>query len=126
MKQSSLDDHDSLTMDLESGMVDGNGDEVVELSEFDERRPADNGESQIYPNYMHQPNTPPPAPLPPRGLPWKPKVRLRDIDVFLKNARIKFIGYIFDDDRESLAGLPQPIHEGKSMNPFTPLDIRRF
>lgn len=113
MKQSSLDDHDSLTMDLESGIVDGNGDEAVELSEFDERRPTENGESQMFANYQQRVNTPPPAPLPvPRGLPWKPKVRLRDIDGFLKNARIKFIGYIFDDDRESLAGLPQPIHEG--------------
>ncbi|KAK9685679.1 N1221-like protein, partial [Popillia japonica] len=96
MKQSSLDDHDSLTMDLESGIVDGNGDEAVELSEFDERRPTENGESQMFANYQQRVNTPPPAPLPvPRGLPWKPK----DED---------YLGNL----KESLAGLPQPIHEG--------------
>lgn len=46
------------------------------------------------------------------GLPWKPKVRQKDIDMFLENARLKFVGYNLEGDRESLAGLPQPIHEG--------------
>lgn len=32
--------------------------------------------------------------------------------MFLENARLKFVGYNLEGDRESLAGLPQPIHEG--------------
>lgn len=46
------------------------------------------------------------------GLPWKPKVRQKDIDQFLENSRMKFVGFSLQGDRESLAGLPQPIHEG--------------
>lgn len=45
-------------------------------------------------------------------LPWAPKVRQKDIDQFLDISRSKFIGYTLTDDHESLAGLPQPIHEG--------------
>lgn len=46
------------------------------------------------------------------GLPWTPKVRQKDIDSFLDNTRIKFVGFQLQGDRTSLAGLPQPIHEG--------------
>lgn len=45
-------------------------------------------------------------------LPWAPKVRQKDIDQFLYDSRNKFIGYSFAGDHNSLAGLPQPIHEG--------------
>lgn len=45
-------------------------------------------------------------------LPWAPKVRQKDIDQFLYDSRNKFIGYSFVGDHDSLAGLPQPIHEG--------------
>lgn len=45
-------------------------------------------------------------------LPWAPKVRQKDIDQFLYDSRNKFIGYSFVGDHETLAGLPQPIHEG--------------
>lgn len=34
------------------------------------------------------------------------------MDSFLEVARLKFVGYKLQGDRESLAGLPQPIHEG--------------
>lgn len=34
------------------------------------------------------------------------------MDTFLEVARMKFVGYKLQGDRESLAGLPQPIHEG--------------
>lgn len=47
-----------------------------------------------------------------KGLPWTPKVRQKDIDAFLDNTRIKFVGFQLQGDRTSLAGLPQPIHEG--------------
>ncbi|XP_049536516.1 striatin-interacting protein 1 homolog isoform X4 [Anopheles darlingi] len=45
-------------------------------------------------------------------LPWAPKIRRKDIDIFLNNSRSKFIGYTLKDDHETLAGLPQPIQEG--------------
>ncbi|KAF2879632.1 hypothetical protein ILUMI_26545 [Ignelater luminosus] len=112
MKQSSLDDHESLDMELDGGIGSDNGDDIVD--EYDSRRPTEFGENQqMYNNYQHRPSTPTPTPLPaPRGLPWKPKVRQKDIDLFLENARMKFVGYNIQGDRDSLAGLPQPIHEG--------------
>lgn len=111
MKQSSLDDHESMGMEL-GGMGD-NADEL-ELTEFDERRPANasNENSHLYNNFQNRPQSPTPTPVPiPRGLPWKPKVRQKDIDMFLENARLKFVGYNLPGDRVTLAGLPQPIHE---------------
>ncbi|KAF5284745.1 hypothetical protein FQA39_LY04470 [Lamprigera yunnana] len=116
IKQSSLDDHDSLGMELDSTMGTDNGDDIVD--EYDDRRPTDHSESQIYSNYQHRPSSPIPVPLPlPRGLPWKPKVRQKDIDFFLENARMKFVGYNIQGDHKSLAGLPEPIHEGvKTLN----------
>uniref|UniRef100_A0A182SI12 DUF3402 domain-containing protein n=1 Tax=Anopheles maculatus TaxID=74869 RepID=A0A182SI12_9DIPT len=45
-------------------------------------------------------------------LPWAPKIRRKDIDIFLNNSRSKFIGYTLKDDHETIAGLPQPIQEG--------------
>lgn len=45
-------------------------------------------------------------------LPWTPKVRQKDIDQFLDVTRNKFIGFTLPEDNQSLAGLPQPIHEG--------------
>lgn len=45
-------------------------------------------------------------------LPWTPKVRQKDIDQFLDATRNKFIGFTLPEDNQSLAGLPQPIHEG--------------
>lgn len=50
-------------------------------------------------------------------LPWTPKVRQKDIDQFLDATRNKFIGFTLPEDNQSLAGLPQPIHEGfKTLN----------
>ncbi len=47
-----------------------------------------------------------------KGLPWVPKIRQKDLDAFLDQVRLKFVGYTLPDDRETLIGLPQPIHEG--------------
>ncbi|XP_032243066.1 striatin-interacting protein 1 homolog [Nematostella vectensis] len=41
-----------------------------------------------------------------------PKVRGRDLDNFLDNTRIKFVGFQLRSDRSTIAGLPLPIHEG--------------
>lgn len=50
-------------------------------------------------------------------LPWTPKVRHKDIIQFLEVSRSKFIGFTLPEDHQSLAGLPQPIHEGfKTLN----------
>jgi len=60
------------------------------------------------------PSTPPrPAtPAPSKSLPWTPKVRQRDLDLFLEHTRSKFVGFNVRNDMGSLAGLPHPIHEG--------------
>ena len=38
--------------------------------------------------------------------------RTKDLEMFLEHTRAKFVGFQVKQDRESLAGLPQPIHEG--------------
>ncbi|KAK1901627.1 Striatin-interacting protein 1 like [Dissostichus eleginoides] len=61
---------------------------------------------------------PPPIPQPPservsfpKGLPWAPKVREKDIENFLESSRSKFIGYTLGNDTDTVVGLPRPIHE---------------
>ncbi|KAL1140935.1 hypothetical protein AAG570_000863 [Ranatra chinensis] len=82
--------------------------------------PQDYEEDDSAPPALSSPPTPPPPP-PPLGpacgkrLPWLPKVRQKDLDTFLENTRIKFVGFPVRGDRESLFGLPQPIHEGVSV-----------
>nr|CAG4640664.1 EOG090X01YQ [Eulimnadia texana] len=101
VKQSSLDE--SLTMELENS--DQQDDE---LREIEERRAMEaSGE-------IPQPPSPRPStPVPKKTiLPWTPKVRQKDIDQFLETTRMKFVGFQLQNDRVSLAGLPQPIHEG--------------
>ncbi|KAB7497187.1 Striatin-interacting protein 1 [Armadillidium nasatum] len=101
MKQSSLDDS--------VGEIDMGPDE-------DERTPTDPDEPPDLPRPSSpRPSTPAPPVPPPKvnkGLPWTPKVRQKDIDSFLDSTRMKFVGYPLQGDRSSLAGLPQPIHEG--------------
>lgn len=119
MKQSSLDDQEALGMEMETPMSSENGDEMTDMTEYDERRPTDNNEaSQMFNSHIlnmyNMQVSPPPqhdAPIA-RGLPWKPKVRQKDIDAFLDASRLKFLGYTLPGDSETLFGLPQPIHEG--------------
>ncbi|XP_066998245.2 striatin-interacting protein 1 homolog [Anabrus simplex] len=102
MKQSSLDD--PLGMELEG--VDQSDEEV---RDFEERQAMEEA------GEIPQPPSPRPStPIPPKGkgLPWAPKARQKDLDQFLENTRLKFVGYALQGDRVSLAGLPQPIHEG--------------
>ncbi|KAM9444178.1 striatin-interacting protein 1 homolog isoform 1-T1 [Clarias gariepinus] len=47
----------------------------------------------------------------PKGLPWAPKVREKDIENFLECSRSKFIGYTLGNDTDTVVGLPRPIHE---------------
>lgn len=58
MKQSSLDDNESLGIELDSIEGPDNAEDVVELSEYDERRPSENGEKQMYSNFSKRPSTP--------------------------------------------------------------------
>ncbi|CAH0562654.1 unnamed protein product [Brassicogethes aeneus] len=114
MKQSSLDDHETLGMELEASMSGENSDEMSEMSEYDERRMPENNDNQMYGNYQNRPASPSMQNnvLLPRGLPWKPKVRQKDIDMFLDTARLKFVGYSLQNDRTTVFGLPEPILEG--------------
>ncbi|KAM9321026.1 striatin-interacting protein 1 [Gastrophryne carolinensis] len=47
----------------------------------------------------------------PKGLPWAPKVREKDIEIFMESSRSKFIGYTLGSDTDTVVGLPRPIHE---------------
>jgi len=100
VKQSSLDE--SLTFEL-----DNNDQSDDELRDIEERRALEaSGE-------IPQPPSPRPCtPIPRKALPWTPKVRPKDLDQFLDTTRLKFVGFMLPNDRVSLAGLPQPIHEG--------------
>ncbi|XP_071453332.1 striatin-interacting protein 1 homolog isoform X2 [Hetaerina americana] len=102
MKQSSLDE--PMGVDLEA-----NDQSDDELREIEERRALEEA--------GELPQPPSPRPLTPvisrmKGLPWAPKVRQKDLDQFLESTRQKFVGFPLLGDRDSLAGLPQPIHEG--------------
>uniref|UniRef100_A0A6P7FVY9 Striatin-interacting protein 1 n=1 Tax=Diabrotica virgifera virgifera TaxID=50390 RepID=A0A6P7FVY9_DIAVI len=120
IKQSVLDDHDTLDMVL-NAIVGIKNEDVNELQDFDENQPPNESNDQIYHN-NHETYRPisPPSPnslILPKGLPWKPKVRQKDIDLFLDTARMKFLGYSLPGDRTTLFGLPEPIHEGlKTLN----------
>ncbi|XP_046392923.1 striatin-interacting protein 1 isoform X2 [Ischnura elegans] len=102
MKQSSLDE--PMGVDLEP-----NDQSDDEMREIEERRALEEA--------GELPQPPSPRPLTPvisrmKGLPWAPKVRQKDLDQFLESTRQKFVGFPLLGDRDSLAGLPQPIHEG--------------
>ncbi len=87
--------------------LDHNDQTDDELREIEERRVMEaSGE-------LPQPPSPRPStPVSRKALPWAPKVRQKDVDQFLDTTRVKFVGFPLHNDRISLAGLPQPIHEG--------------
>uniref|UniRef100_A0A1B6DA13 Far11/STRP C-terminal domain-containing protein n=1 Tax=Clastoptera arizonana TaxID=38151 RepID=A0A1B6DA13_9HEMI len=97
MKQSSLDE--PMAIEFEQA--------GEELRDFDERPAIE----EIH-DIPQPPSPHPMTPIPVKGLPWVPKVRQKDLDTFIENTRIKFVGFPLRGDRESLFGLPQPIHEG--------------
>ncbi|XP_017862728.1 PREDICTED: striatin-interacting protein 1 homolog [Drosophila arizonae] len=136
MKQRFLDEPEQIDMEMSgneggtnanngnssAGSGSGNGED--ELSQyyrpFDDPSASTSGNSNNstasanpnnQPSNMQPPVTVPAVQITPR-LPWTPKVRQKDIDQFLDISRNKFIGYSLIGDHESLAGLPQPIHEG--------------
>ncbi|KAG1663657.1 Striatin-interacting protein 1 [Nymphon striatum] len=119
MKQTSMDDSAMTFQDLMES-ENGNGDE--EIRDIDIQRMMDDPNNDADPE-DEDPSPRPSTPIPGgstetnsdmyiKGLPWTPKVRYKDIDNFLDNTRMKFVGFNVPSDRTSLAGLPQPIHEG--------------
>ncbi|XP_046580531.1 striatin-interacting protein 1 homolog isoform X1 [Haliotis rubra] len=96
VKQSSLDDP------FENG-AERDDDLMREID------PMKNGSDEELPPTPPRPSTPT---VTQRSLPWKPKVRLKDLEMFLEHTRGKFVGFQVKNDHSSLAGLPQPIHEG--------------
>jgi len=95
-KQSSLDE---MGLDLDD-----------EPEEFNDE---DSGVESGFGRDSPRPDTPPPVKEHIiRGLPWTPKVRQKDVENFLDNSRVKFVGFKLSDDTSSLAGLPPAIHEG--------------
>uniref|UniRef100_A0A8C2CHZ8 Striatin interacting protein 2 n=1 Tax=Cyprinus carpio TaxID=7962 RepID=A0A8C2CHZ8_CYPCA len=90
--------------------------------EEDDPEDVDSGiEGEVDPldrDVIIQPPPPPPPLRPPtervsfpKGLPWAPKVREKDIEHFLETSRNKFIGFTLGNDIDTLVGLPRPIHE---------------
>lgn len=120
MKQSSLDETNIPGMDFESGrgLIMKNEGGVEGSEDVDEGVFVNQPMLGTYQNYYDEQNNSPtpradtPPPVKARALPWTPKVRQKDVDMFLDVSRLKFVGYRLQGDRESLAGLPYPIHEG--------------
>ncbi|XP_058820385.1 striatin-interacting protein 1 isoform X1 [Topomyia yanbarensis] len=116
IKQSSLDEQEQIGLEMEAPSTEAE----EELSEYfrqyeDPINSAPNMEMPIESNGDE--STPPADTQEPmeqltNKLPWAPKIRRKDIDIFLNTSRSKFIGYILKDDQQTLAGLPQPIQEG--------------
>uniref|UniRef100_A0A1A9Z2P8 Far11/STRP C-terminal domain-containing protein n=1 Tax=Glossina pallidipes TaxID=7398 RepID=A0A1A9Z2P8_GLOPL len=127
MKQRFLDEQEQMDIELtpgnesapnnsnNGGSMGGTNNGGPNSGDDDYYRPfEDPSTTTANPNNLPSYNTPPNI-QPPQittRLPWTPKVRQKDIDQFLDISRNKFIGYSLIDDHESLAGLPQPIHEG--------------
>ncbi|XP_065093307.1 striatin-interacting protein 1 isoform X2 [Ochlerotatus camptorhynchus] len=116
IKQSSLDEQEQLGLEMETPSTENE----EELSEyFRQYEDPVNGANAPNPDApgAEDETTPPaesndaPEQLT-NKLPWAPKIRRKDIEIFLNTSRSKFIGYILKDDHNTLAGLPQPIKEG--------------
>ncbi|XP_040166182.1 striatin-interacting protein 1 homolog isoform X2 [Anopheles arabiensis] len=134
IKQSSLDEQEQLGLEMETAAPENEEDLSDYFRQYEDpingagnpaagedgANPAaadgaaENGETK-----EGECSSPPPAePVeePPQEitnrLPWAPKIRRKDIDIFLNNSRSKFIGYTLKDDHDTIAGLPQPIQEG--------------
>ncbi|XP_033647185.1 striatin-interacting protein 1 homolog isoform X1 [Asterias rubens] len=96
------------------GLVKQNGIDEP-MPEDPDRKEEENKEEQLNGGSEEEDENglqPPPSPRENRQLPWTPKVRQKDLDIFLDHTRRKFVGFQVPSDRSTLAGLPQPIHEG--------------
>lgn len=114
MKQTSLDESDEQIYVDKEDTSNGSEDYPMEFQSMPAENMQNANTNQNCPYYMYfkQFDSPPPPPPLPRSLPWQSKVRQKDIDTFLDNVRVKFVGYSLPGDRQTVAGLPHPIHEG--------------
>lgn len=118
IKQSSLDEQEQMTMEMESSNVENEEDLTDYYRQYEDMNNSatekmnndlpsnnlDESQANLDASDNHF-NTMP-------KLPWTPKVREKDIEIFLDSSRSKFIGYTLQNDLSTLAGLPQPIKEG--------------
>lgn len=118
IKQSSLDEQEQMTMEMESSNVENEEDLTDYYRQYEDMNNStteklnsdlpsnilDENQTNLDASDNHF-NTMP-------KLPWTPKVREKDIEIFLDSSRSKFIGYTLQNDLNTLAGLPQPIKEG--------------
>lgn len=111
IKQTSLDESDEQIFVDKEETGNGSDDYPMEFQSIESDDGSSSSANQSYLSYANSKQFDCPPPLP-RSLPWQSKVRQRDIDMFLDNVRIKFVGYSLPGDRQTIAGLPQPIHEG--------------
>ncbi|XP_014777551.1 striatin-interacting protein 1 homolog isoform X2 [Octopus bimaculoides] len=106
-----------------TGTIGGNGEQQHRADDdllSSDGSPATTDEDDDEDDDTMPPKPPRPLSTPPplvttttaKCLPWKPKVRLKDLELFLDQTRAKFVGFQVKGDHSSLAGLPQPIHEG--------------
>ncbi|XP_021703867.1 striatin-interacting protein 1 homolog isoform X2 [Aedes aegypti] len=116
IKQSSLDEQEQIGLEMETPSTE-NEEELSEyFRQYDDPVNGANAPNLDAPGPEDE-TTPPaesndtPEQLS-NKLPWAPKIRRKDIEIFLNTSRSKFIGYILKDDHQTLAGLPQPIQEG--------------
>ncbi|XP_038220142.1 striatin-interacting protein 1 [Zerene cesonia] len=112
MKQTSLDESDEQMYVEKEEQSNGSEDYSMEFQSMPIEGSQNSNQNCPYYMYFKQFDSPPPPPPLPRSLPWQSKVRQKDIDNFLDNVRVKFVGYSLPGDRQTVAGLPQPIHEG--------------
>lgn len=92
VKQSSLEDNESINMDFEN--VDNN---LKSKENFQHLRWHEFCSVRDYKMNCK--------------LPWKPKVSRKEVNAFLNVAREKFIGYSLEGDCTTLFGLPNPIRD---------------
>ncbi|CAG4915489.1 unnamed protein product [Colias eurytheme] len=112
MKQTSLDESDEQMFVEKEEQSNGSEDYSMEFQSMPIEGSQNSNQNCPYYMYFKRFDSPPPPPPLPRSLPWQSKVRQKDIDNFLDNVRVKFVGYSLPGDRSTVAGLPQPIHEG--------------
>lgn len=104
IKQGSLNEQEQISMEMEAQQSENEEDASDFFSSYNDPT-MDGGQKEAqYSPVMPIRNI--------ERLPWTPKVRQKDIDQFLDATRNKFIGFTLPEDNQSLAGLPQPIHEG--------------
>lgn len=116
IKQSSLDEQEQIGLEMETPSTENEEELSDYFRQYEDQVNSANAANADAPPESDETTPPEDSQEPPEQLtnqlPWAPKIRRKDIDVFLNTSRSKFIGYILKDDQQTLAGLPQPIQEG--------------